>query len=98
MVSFNTNFKYNHVLAECTFEDPNLCGWTNMIGDDFDWTRDNSGTSSSGTGPLNDNTFGTPAGSYTNIDVINLDVDCKKILNNRYFCIFIYNCKEFSIS
>ncbi|XP_047128245.1 MAM and LDL-receptor class A domain-containing protein 1 isoform X1 [Hydra vulgaris] len=54
--------------AECTFEDPDLCGWTNIGGDDFDWTRDNAGTSSSGTGPQNDNTFGTAAGYYMYIE------------------------------
>lgn len=54
--------------AECTFEDPNLCGWTNMKGDNFDWTRDNAGTGTYGTGPSNDHTYGTAAGYYMYIE------------------------------
>jgi MAM domain-containing protein meprin/A5/mu/flagellar hook capping protein FlgD/uncharacterized protein DUF4394/HYDIN/CFA65/VesB family protein/BACON domain-containing protein len=38
--------------------------WTNESDDDFDWTRDNFGTSSSGTGPTVDHTVGTSAGYY----------------------------------
>jgi len=34
-----------------------------MNGDNFDWTRDNAGTSSFGTGPRNDHTYGTAAGN-----------------------------------
>lgn len=46
----------------CTFDDPGLCGWRNVQGDNFDWTRSNSGTSSFGTGPSNDHTYGTDQG------------------------------------
>ena len=49
--------------AECTFEDPNLCGWTNTIGDDFDWIRANAGKSWL-TGPKFDHTYGTAAGWF----------------------------------
>ena len=36
-----------------------------MKGDNFDWTRDNAGTTSSGTGPKFDHTYGTAAGMYS---------------------------------
>ncbi|XP_057298293.1 MAM and LDL-receptor class A domain-containing protein 2-like isoform X2 [Hydractinia symbiolongicarpus] len=57
--------------ASCTFEDPKLCGWSNMPGDNFDWTRDNAGTSSSGTGPPFDHTYQTAAGFYMYIEASN---------------------------
>ena len=49
-------------VAECSFEESDLCGWSNIAGDNFDWTRDNAGTSSLGTGPRIDHTYGTAAG------------------------------------
>ena len=55
-------FYYFCLLGECTFEDPRLCGWENIAGDNFDWKRDNAGTSSSGTGPRFDHTHGTVQG------------------------------------
>jgi len=39
-------------------------GWTNETDDDFDWTADAGGTTSSGTGPAVDHTLGTTAGFY----------------------------------
>ena len=53
--------------AECTFEDPGLCGWTNMKNDDLDWTRANAGTATFGTGPQFDHTYGTTAGAYSTV-------------------------------
>lgn len=47
--------------ASCNFE-KDLCGYTNVVGDQFDWTRDNGGTPSSTTGPHNDHTTNSPAG------------------------------------
>ena len=47
---------------QCAFEDQNLCGWKNVHGDNFDWTRTNGFTASSGTGPSFDHTYGTSAG------------------------------------
>ena len=46
----------------CDFEDTTLCGWRNMRGDQFDWTRANKGTPSLGTGPATDHTTGTDQG------------------------------------
>jgi len=38
--------------------------WSNVGGDDIDWTRDSGGTPSSGTGPTVDHTTGTSSGFY----------------------------------
>ena len=51
------------IVAECTFEDVNLCGWTNIHGDNFDWTRASGSTASVGTGPSADHTYGTNQGT-----------------------------------
>lgn len=47
---------------QCSFEDPKLCGWKNIHGDNFDWTRANGYTASIGTGPPFDHTTGTANG------------------------------------
>lgn len=47
---------------QCSFEDPYLCGWRNVHGDNFDWTRSNGYTASVGTGPSYDHTTGTSNG------------------------------------
>ena len=50
--------------AQCDFESRSICGFTqDKSGDQFDWMRDNQGTSSSGTGPRTDHTLGTAAGT-----------------------------------
>eukprot|EP00795_Rhopilema_esculentum_P012712 gene12712-3431_t len=54
--------------AECTFEDTNLCGWTNVHGDNFDWSRASGSTASVGTGPSADHTYGTSQGYYVYIE------------------------------
>ena len=38
--------------------------WSNVGGDNIDWTRDSGGTPSSGTGPTVDHTTGTASGFY----------------------------------
>jgi hypothetical protein len=43
--------------------------WSNVGGDDIDWTRDSGGTPSSGTGPVVDHTLGTASGSYLYTEV-----------------------------
>jgi len=48
--------------VQCSFEDPNLCGWKNVHGDNFDWTRANGITASIGTGPSFDHTTGSSNG------------------------------------
>ena len=48
--------------ALCTFEDPGLCGWSNIAGDNFDWTRKSGKTGSFGTGPSSDHSYGTDQG------------------------------------
>ena len=47
--------------GSCNFEN-GLCGYTNIGGDQFDWTRGRGGTPSSLTGPRSDHTTGTPQG------------------------------------
>ena len=52
---------------ECTFEDPGLCGWTNMKDENMktiNWTRNNASTPSLGTGPQFDHTYGNAAGTF----------------------------------
>ncbi len=54
----------------CTFEE-DLCGWLNGqngLVDDFDWIRNAGATSSFGTGPSVDHTYGTPEGMYLYIE------------------------------
>ena len=41
-----------------------LGNYSNVAGDNFDWTRDSAGTPSTGTGPSVDHTLGTSLGSY----------------------------------
>lgn len=48
----------------CDFETSNICGYTQDKSDDFDWTRASGGTTSAGTGPSSDHTYGTKAGKY----------------------------------
>ena len=46
----------------CTFEASNICRYTQDKTDNFDWSRDTSGTTSLGTGPRTDHTYGTRRG------------------------------------
>ncbi|XP_038071818.1 MAM and LDL-receptor class A domain-containing protein 1-like [Patiria miniata] len=49
---------------KCDFDSNNLCLFENSQNDDFDWTLDSGGTSSSDTGPDSDHTVGTSSGFY----------------------------------
>ena len=50
-------------VGACTFDQSNLCTWTNVqSGDQFDWTLQKKGTPSSGTGPATDHTQGNTNG------------------------------------
>ena len=49
--------------AECEFESPKICGYTQDAGDDFDWTRGTGETYSWNTGPKTDHTYGTASGT-----------------------------------
>ena len=46
----------------CTFEDPNVCSYTQATGDDFDWIRKNGKATSITTGPTLDHTYGSSDG------------------------------------
>lgn len=48
-------------LQACDFE-TDTCSWKNVLGDNFNWTRDSGGTPSLGTGPSTDHTTGTRNG------------------------------------
>lgn len=53
--------------TQCSFEDQKLCGWKNIHGDNFDWTRANGLTASLGTGPSFDHTTGTANGGCQSV-------------------------------
>lgn len=48
----------------CDFE-TDMCKWSNIRGDEFDWRRDSGGTPSLGTGPSTDHTTGTRNGLFS---------------------------------
>jgi agmatine/peptidylarginine deiminase len=54
---------YLLVLGPDDFES-DFGNYSNVSGDDFDWTRDSGGTPSTGTGPSVDHTTGTSSGFY----------------------------------
>ena len=51
----------------CDFED-GMCGYTQDVSDQFDWTLHTSKTVSTFTGPISDHTYGTPLGHYLYIE------------------------------
>ena len=48
---------------ECTFENE-ICGMSNIGGDNFDWTKKNGRTASSNTGPSTDATTKSASGRH----------------------------------
>lgn len=54
---------------KCTFEQTNICGYTQDKTDNFDWRRDNQGTATSSTGPSKDHTYGTTGGMYYKLSI-----------------------------
>ena len=49
----------------CDFESAGICGWTQQVNDDFDWSRTKGPSDGDlSTGPLRDHTLGTPQGKY----------------------------------
>jgi len=54
-------------IRSCDFE-ANVCGYTQDTTDNFDWTQTNRGTSTTGTGPSSDHTYGTSNGHYMYIE------------------------------
>ncbi|XP_035827621.1 MAM and LDL-receptor class A domain-containing protein 1-like [Aplysia californica] len=53
--------------STCDFEN-DLCGFSQDLYDDFDWTRKAGSTDSVGTGPSSDHTYGTSIGHYIYIE------------------------------
>lgn len=78
-------FSFIFLLAFCDFEDASICNYQQDPTDNFDWTRKAGRTTSSGTGPTNDHTYGTSAGDY--IYVVNCVVQWHVLLlpKNRYY-------------
>ncbi|XP_048242313.1 MAM and LDL-receptor class A domain-containing protein 1-like isoform X2 [Haliotis rufescens] len=58
----------NTTADKCNFETNDICGFTQDHSDTFDWTRMRGSTSSSGTGPASDHTYGTMSGYYMYIE------------------------------
>lgn len=54
--------------GSCDFED-DTCTWTNVLSDDFDWTRQAGNTASFGTGPSADHTLGDQQGRTVNMSI-----------------------------
>lgn len=54
--------------TKCTFEDVYICNYIQDLTDNFNWTRKSGSTTSSGTGPSADHTYGTAAGHYMYIE------------------------------
>ena len=48
--------------ADCDFESANICNYIQDKTDIFDWSRNSRSTSSGGTGPTSDHTYGTVSG------------------------------------
>lgn len=66
----------------CDFEsEESLCTWSNIEEDEFDWEEGTGSTSSFGTGPSVDHTFGTIKGTYLFIG----NLDNKKIIIYFFF-------------
>ncbi|CAL1532684.1 unnamed protein product [Lymnaea stagnalis] len=57
-------FQPKHDPVECDFEDVYLCGWSQDINDDFDWTRWSGKTPTDDTGPSTDYTTRSDQGHY----------------------------------
>lgn len=51
-------------VVNCGFESTTICGYTQLKNDNFDWSRTTGTTSTAGTGPTNDHTYGTPKGTF----------------------------------
>ena len=45
--------------CNCSFGDNNLCGWSNLNSDDYDWSTNKGETRTTDTGPSSDHTLGT---------------------------------------
>ncbi|KAK0068562.1 MAM and LDL-receptor class A domain-containing protein 2, partial [Biomphalaria pfeifferi] len=56
--------------SDCDFEN-GMCGFVQSITDNFDWLLHSSSTTSSGTGPNSDHTYGTMQGHYAYIEASN---------------------------
>ncbi|KAL8608892.1 hypothetical protein ACOMHN_065230 [Nucella lapillus] len=60
----------------CDFEG-NVCGYTQDTTDNYDWSRTSRSTTTTGTGPSNDHTYGTSQGHYMYMEASNKRVGQK---------------------
>lgn len=65
-VSYWNNFLHAAItdVLSCSFEDSSLCEYGQDSTDQFDWTMKAGSTSTVGTGPMNDHTYGTNQGVF----------------------------------
>lgn len=52
----------------CGFESRSICGYKQDTTDQFNWTWKSGRTSTVGTGPTNDHTYGTSRGNISKVD------------------------------
>ena len=57
-ISFLFIFSKVLTVYGCNFERKTLCQWSQDVTDNFNWTLNSGGTSSDGSGPNSDHTYG----------------------------------------
>ncbi|XP_066300039.1 MAM and LDL-receptor class A domain-containing protein 2-like [Branchiostoma lanceolatum] len=80
--------------ALCDFEN-DYCGYSQDQADDFDWTYQSGGTSSSQTGPSFDHTYGTPAGFYMYTEMSGLTAGDRARLSTQAHPATVGQCLQF---
>ena len=95
-----TNFKswYTHNIACITLTQLHpfpLQDRDTVADDDFDWLRNNGQTSTGGTGPDTDHTFGTAAGYYAYADATNQATGNQAFLMSETFPFNTEMCVSF---
>ncbi|XP_046571399.1 MAM and LDL-receptor class A domain-containing protein 1-like [Haliotis rubra] len=81
----HTTVHPGQVVRKCDFEAKAICGYTQDKTDKFDWTWTSHTTSSYGTGPSNDHTYGTTSGHYLYTEATNrANGDIARILSPTY--------------
>ncbi|XP_070534301.1 MAM and LDL-receptor class A domain-containing protein 1-like isoform X1 [Ptychodera flava] len=79
----------------CDFQNTTLCGFTQDYLDDFDWSRNSGGTSSSNTGPSYDHTQNDLTGYYMYIETSNYNLGDTARLISPEFLIENHLCLRF---
>ncbi|XP_013397767.1 MAM and LDL-receptor class A domain-containing protein 1-like [Lingula anatina] len=82
----------------CDFENPTVCGFSQVTtGDQFDWTRAKGKTSSGGTGPNTDHTYNTDQGYYMYVEASSprRNGDKAQLVSPVYSTTTQYQCLQF---